>query len=116
MENLSGNQPLVTVLVAIISSITTIAVARISNKVGKQIQTRTPTTTAGYERVFNYLQAELEETRDKLDKTQALLNQTKESLRRERERVKKVEELSDKRRMKLLEVSREFKVDVSNLV
>lgn len=109
MDGLTSNQPLVIIAVTLISSLTTIIVAVIGQRVAKKVKTRPPTSAAGYERLLNYLEGELKKKDGEIEELQTLVETT-------RDRLREVAELSDRRREKLLEVSRQYGVDVSALV
>ena len=109
-------QALVSILIALISSITTVVVALIGQRVSKKVRTRNPKSVAGYERLFNYLDERLKNVEQENTELRALTDRLRDSFQRERSKREKVEELSERRRERLLEFSRKYSEDVSALV
>lgn len=109
MENLPSNQPLVILAVALISSVTTIAVTLISKRVEKHVSTRPPKDTAGYERLIKYIDKRLDESEKANVELRGLLEKAKD-------REIFLTDQNSRMRTKLLEVSREFGVDISNVI
>jgi uncharacterized membrane protein YhiD involved in acid resistance len=116
VEQLLYSQPFVLIILALISAATTIIVQLIGQRVVKKVKARPPKTPAGYERLLSYMDTELREVRTKLQETQEILDRTRTSLRHEQEKFHEAQKLSTERRLKLLEVSRKYGVDVSGLV
>lgn len=109
MVELTTNTPLVVITVTIITSVTTIIVTWLGARVNKKIKTRSPKSIEGYERLLSYMDEELDKARGKVDEVQLLLEKTRDQLQQERD-------ISSRRREKLLEISRQYNVDVSSLV
>lgn len=116
MEGLTNNEPLVIITVALLSSLTTIAVAWIGQKANKKIKTSPPKTAAGYERLLSYLEEQLDKKDSEIKELRGIAETCRDRYNTERNKRIDAEELSERRRAKLLEVSRTHGVDVSALV
>ena len=109
VENIPNNQPLIILAVALISSVTTIVVTLISKRVEKHVATRPPKNAAGYERLIKYIEHQLTAKEAEIRDLRELLNTANT-------RNLDLEGQNRRMRSRLLEVSREYGVDVSNVI
>lgn len=116
MEGITSSEPTVIIIVAILSSLTTLGVAWIGQRANKKIKTNPPKTAAGYERLLSYLEQQLDKKDAEIKELRGIAETCRERYTIERNKRIDAEEVSERRRVKLLEVSRTHGVDVSTLV